>query len=418
MAKLHIQQAPPTTLPRRFLLSSPAWVMLAGALLVWDGPAALQSRWAPATLALVHVLTLGAWGNAMFGSLLQFLPAAAGVRVRGGVRAGVWLHALLNLGALLLACGFYGLHPAGLLTAAALLGGALVLLAGMLVPGLLQRVRELRHAHASAVLPAGVLLAIASAVVTGVFGIAMVPSLIGHGGLPLQPWVDAHAAWGLLGWMLGLLASVGGVAMPMFQGTQPVPSRAQWAWLCAVTVVLAVGTASLAVEGALLRAGIATCGFVFATAGLVLQARAPRMRNAWLVRSWRAGFVAVLAAALVLWLQGSALLTGVLLLGIAMPFLVGGMQLEIIAFLGWIELTRRCPRGVRLPTVQKLLPEREKASVYVAQLLAAAALLAALRWPAMARVAGGVLMAANALLLWRLFGVQRRVRDFVQALPA
>lgn len=416
MAKLHIQQAPPTALPRRFLLSSPAWVMVAGALLLWDGPAALQSRWAPQTLALVHVLTLGAWGNAMFGSLLQFLPAAAGVRVRGGARAGMWLHALLNLGAALLAVGFHRGHAGCLLAGAVLLGAAFALLAAMLLPGLLQRVRELRAACASAVLPAGVLLAMASALVTAAAGVAMVSVITGHGGLPLQPWVDAHAAWGALGWMLGLLASVGGVTMPMFQGTQPVPARAQGAWLWAIAVVLVMGTMWLDAGATPLRTGVAACGLVFALAGVILQARAPRTRNRWLVRSWRVGLVAVFAAAVLLWVRAPALLVGGLLLGIAMPLLISGMQLEIVPFLGWIELTRRCPRGVRLPTVQTLMPERDKAGVFAAQLLAAVLLLLALCWPQAARAAGMGLLASNALLLWRLLGVQRRVRAFVAGL--
>jgi hypothetical protein len=101
-----------------------------------------------------------------------------------------------------------------------------------------------------------------------------------------------------------------------------------------------------------------------------------------------------------------------------MPCFVGGMQLEIVAFLGWIELTRRCPRGVRLPPVQALLHDGEKAGVFAAQVVAAAALLAAVQWPGATRVAGSCLVAGNLLLLWRLHGVQRRVRDFVRAMPA
>jgi hypothetical protein len=78
MAKIALDQMPSPALPRRFLLSAPLWGMVAGALLVSDGALTLQTRWAPATLALalVHAFTLGVLGNAMFGSLLQF-PAAA-----------------------------------------------------------------------------------------------------------------------------------------------------------------------------------------------------------------------------------------------------------------------------------------------------------------------------------------------------
>jgi hypothetical protein len=118
VAKIAIDQAPPTALPRRFLLSASAWGFIAGALLFVDGEGALQTRWAPSTLAVVHALTLGLLGNAMSGSLLQFLPAAVGVRVHGGARLATLLHALLNLGALLLVAGFAQCGRTGYLRAA------------------------------------------------------------------------------------------------------------------------------------------------------------------------------------------------------------------------------------------------------------------------------------------------------------
>ena len=83
MPKLRLDQAPPATLPLRFLLAMPCWGMAGGVLLLVDADAALLSRWHPATLALVHVWTLGVLGNAMLGSLLQFLPAAVGASLRG-----------------------------------------------------------------------------------------------------------------------------------------------------------------------------------------------------------------------------------------------------------------------------------------------------------------------------------------------
>src|SRR6185312_17183962 len=107
MTKLRLDRAPAAPLPLRFLLTVPLWGVLAGVLLIVDGDVALRTRWQPATLALVHVFTLGVLGNVMFGSVLQFLPAAAGVRVRGGVRLGRLLHAVFNLGVLLLVAGLH-----------------------------------------------------------------------------------------------------------------------------------------------------------------------------------------------------------------------------------------------------------------------------------------------------------------------
>jgi hypothetical protein len=103
------------------------------------------------------------------------------------------------------------------------------------------------------------------------------------------------------------------------------------------------------------------------------------------------------------------------MLGIALPWLIAGMQMEITAFLGWIELHRRCGRGVRLLSVQALMTERHKAGVFIAQALAAWALLLASGWPTPlgARVAGFALAGSQALLCWRMLGVGRDVRAFV-----
>ena len=79
MVRLALERAPDVADPGRFLRSVPAWGARAGLMLLAEGGALLASRWSPATVAVVPVFTLGVLGNALFGSLLQFLPAAAGV---------------------------------------------------------------------------------------------------------------------------------------------------------------------------------------------------------------------------------------------------------------------------------------------------------------------------------------------------
>lgn len=410
MAKIAIDQAPPTALPRRYLLSASAWGFAAGALLLVEGGTVLQTRWAPSTLAMVHALTLGLLGNAMFGSLLQFLPAAAGTRVRGGARAATLLHVLLNFGVLLLVAGFHAMQPHALLAGGAVLALAFTQFAAMTLPDVLR-------AHGQRLLCAGIGAAIASALTTVALGVAMLFGLAGRGGLAPVAWADVHAGWGVLGWTLGLIAAVGAVVLPMFQGTRELPSKMQLAWMAMLGFVLSAGTVATAsgFGSSVLRFGAALCLGFFALSGLWLQWRAPRSRNAWLVRSWRAGFVALLGAALVLVLDGPAILCGALVLGIALPWLIAGMQMEIVAFLGWIELHRRCGRGVRLPSVQALLTERHKRAVFIAQSLSAWSLLLAAAWPTPlgARIAGLALAGSQALLCWRLLGVGRHVRAFV-----
>ncbi|MGN6512273.1 MAG: hypothetical protein ACTHKZ_01685 [Lysobacteraceae bacterium] len=411
MAKIALDLAPATALPRRFLLTAPCWGVAAGLLLVVDGDAALRSRWAPSTLALVHAFSLGLLGNAMFGSLLQFLPAALGARLWGGRRAGLALHGLLNAGAVLLVLGLHAMRPWLLLPAGCLLAGAFALLAALVLPGVLR-------ATGPVLVRAGVGQAVAAALLAAGLGVAMLHGLRGQG-LPGWPWINVHAGAGLLGWVAVLLASVARVVMPMFQGTRAVHARLQAAWLALVALVLAA--ALLAGEGAreaALRFGGAACLATAAGAGLWLQARPEHARNPWLLRCWRLGLGALLAAATGLALGAPALWVGTLALGIGFPALVAGMQLEIVAFLGWIDLYRGIPRGTRLPAVQRLLPEADKRRVVALQGGAAVALLAACAWPPLARVAGAVLCLAYGALGLALHGAGRRRAAFLRGTAA
>ena len=390
MPKLRLDRAPPATLPLRFLLAMPCWGMVGAVLLLVDADAALLTRWHPATLALVHAWTLGVLGNAMFGSLLQFLPAAAGVDLRGG-RGAPWLHVAFNLGVVLLVAGLHGQARWPLVAAGVLLPAGFLWLAAMVVPGLLAAAgeRSLRMGLGAA-LGSGVLAALAGGALALLLGARL-------------PWpraaVDVHAAWGVLGWMVLLLAAVGRVTLPMFQGTGSVPARAQGLWQVLVVAGLCVASGSHLASGRhALPLAVAAGGASFALAVLWLQWRVPPARRNALYLHWRAGLLALLAAACALG-AGRGLLAGVLALGIGLPLLVGGMALEIVPFVGWIALRRRVPRGVQLPGVQRLLPDRAKRRALLAQGIAAPLLVAAVLWPHawLVRLAAAAQFAAWAL---------------------
>jgi hypothetical protein len=394
MTRLALEQAPLVSLPRRFLLSAPLWGMAGGALLCVDGEALLLTRWHPVTLALVHIYTLGVLGNAMFGSLLQFLPVAAGVRVRGLDRLGPLLHVLLNLGVLLLVSGLYAGWTTALVAGGIVLPFAFALLCAMTLPGIITAVGQ-------RLLRSGFGMALGSALLTALLGgwlalrlggVLVVP-------VPVPALVDVHAGWGFLGWVIVLLGTVSPVVMPMFQGTSTVPAPIHAVWLSGLLLALLAGTWWWlgAGDGVVLRLGVTLCVLLFASAGLWLQWRAPRPRHGPLWWSWRAGLIALLLAASTLAApvrEGRLALA--LGLGVALPLLVNGMALEIVAFLGWIELHRRVGRGVQLPGVQRLLPDREKHGALLLQLPLAVLLPAAVLWPSwwLARSAGLAMLLA------------------------
>ena len=217
-----------------------------------------------------------------------------------------------------------------------------------------------------------------------------------------------------------LLASVARVVMPMFQGTGTLPARVQALWLGGALVMLsgAAWCRLTHADGRWLAGTVTLHAMLFAGAALWLQWRAPRQRRGPLLWSWRAGLIVLLLAALVL-VAGprGGLLAAVLGLGIALPLLLLGMALEIVAFIGWIELHRVCGRGVQLPGVQRLLPDSDKLGVLLAQLplllLPAAAL-----WPSawLARAAGLALLFAWLGVWSALRGVRRRAHGFLLAL--
>ena len=371
---LDLERAPPVAVPRRFFASVPAWGVVAGALLASDAGGAVASRRHPATLAATHAFALGDLGPAIFGGLMQFLPAAAGVRVRWIDRLGLPLHAALNLGIVLLVTGLRLAEPRALAGAAAVLAGAFALLAAMTLPGLLAAAKHrlLRAGIAAAVVAALTTATLGASIALALAGVVVPPA-------PLPRLVDAHAAWGIVGFVLLLTASVARVVMPMFQGAS-APSRAALAtWSAAVVAVLIAGSWRRVQGGddTWLRNGAAGAALAFATAVAWLQLRTRAARNRPLRAFWRAGAIALAAAALAL-LAGDGLPAGALALGVALPLITIGMQLEIGVFLGWIELVRSARRGT--PPLRALMPARDRVVVLVALLVAGTlTALAALR---------------------------------------
>ena len=216
MSGLAFASAPRPSLPMRFLVAALAWGAVAGLWLAWQGEIALLSRWTPATLVLVHVFALGLLGNAMLGSLVQFLPVAAGSPLPG-TRVVPWLHAAFNAGLALLLATLAASSHALALPAGGLLDGSLAIFA------LLALVAVIRGKGAR-VVREGIGLALLALIVTAALGLLLLAARTGWRGPAAAGMVDVHAAFGVIGWVLGLLAAVGGVTLPMLQGTRALPA--------------------------------------------------------------------------------------------------------------------------------------------------------------------------------------------------
>lgn len=418
MASLALERAPAASLPLCYLRLAPVWGLFA-ALLLWHyGATVFASRWALPTVALVHVFTLGVLGNAILGSLLQFLPVVAGAQLRMRRRLSTLLPISYNLGLAGLVCGLLRwpalLAPSGLLLALTMTFYSVSALAG------------LRFDGRQTVLRLGLALALLALLIAAVFGLLLAAALSGLISVPMAALTDSHAAIGLLGGGLLLAGAVGSVVLPMFQGTAAVPKHWLALWMAGLVATLAAAVvlrlANILDNMALLLA-VPVAAFAFAV--LALQARAPHRRNGTLVGFWRLGALALLAATMfsllaTRWPESrSAMVAAVLGIAVALPALVLGMLLEIAAFLGWLDLQGSRVRGHRLPSVDALFPESRKARVLVLHVTSAFALAAAAAWPGGASVsfAASVLAAAYGLTAFELLVLWQRTRRAARGVP-
>ena len=405
---LSLDQSPPLRTVLRFFLCTPLFALLAGALLAWQGDAALQSRWAPATLALTHLFTLGALGMSMAGALIQILPVVAGVVLPRGQVMAPAVHALLAAGTLALAAGFLLAQPWLFRAALAMLVPALLWLCGCVAVALWEP-----QAEGAAPMLGTVRLALAALVVTVVLAAMLGTAFAWPGSaapLPLVLATNLHAMWGVFGWGGLLVAGVAFQVVPMFQVTPLYPALVHQRLGVAVFLLLVASSAG-ALPAALLLAYACFAGVTFRLLG---QRKRPEPDAMTLF--WRLS-MGSLAVCLLLWLvpvrlAGSAqpLALGALAIVGFLYSAINGMLYKIVPFLVWHHLQEQAPRGQRTAGVKHLIPDARARAQFWAQAAALILLLAACWFPAsLARPAGLALAASAIWLAWNLAGAARAI---------
>lgn len=417
-AGLSLDQAPPIRVPFAFFIAAPLFVVLAGALLAWQGPVALLTRWSPAALALTHLVALGFLTQVMAGALFQMLPVLAGSRVPGAIWVAPLAQVSLVLGTLSLCVGLQWGGAAWLVLGAGSLGLGLSVF--MVAVGMaLARARGVARTLWAMRLALGALLA------TLLLGWMLVSIVLGAPIPGLTHWVDLHLGWGLLGWVGMLIMGVGYQVVPMFHVTPAYPA---WLTRLAAPLVL-MGLLVATAVTATGQGGVAHWGFALSVAVLVLfaavtldrQRRRERPRVDVTLLYWWSAMLAVLAAAVGWAMGGRSEPVGVLLLiavGVGLPT---GMLFKIMPFLSWFHLQHRQVSArrfdVRLPHMQLFMPERLARIQFALHLSALLSLMTVALWPDMTAAAwlarlGGLLLAAAALLLsWLQLGCYRRYRE-------
>ena len=418
-ALLSFEKAPPFAAPLRFFLTAPLFGMLAGLLLLWDGPAVFASRWSPGALAATHLITIGFMMQAMLGALIQILPVVAGVNIPQSLNISRGLHLGLSSGALLLAAGFVLGMPDLLILAASML--ALSIASFLLVVGF-----AMFLVKPTSPTIRGIKLAMFGMAGVLALGVVLVMALARGWPIPLIALTDLHVAWGLGAWGGVLLAAVAYVVVPMFQLTPGYPARLSWVFPWLMLACLALW--SIAVLTAMPRVGdvaqglVCLLGILFSGFTLRLQSRRRRARADATYHYWQLGlccaiFALIMGLTATVWpaLAERAewpLLLGLLLLVGGFISFIAGMFYKIVPFLAWMHLQSLGEGKVMAPAMNKILAETLMQRQMLSHVVAFSALVAAVFIPEwMARTAGFAFMVSNGFLLWNLLGATHRYRQ-------
>ncbi|HEC84985.1 MAG TPA: hypothetical protein ENI48_07080 [Thioploca sp.] len=423
-AHLALEQTPPLSVPLRFFLTAPLFGLLAGLLLLYDGPLFFSNRWSPETLALTHLLTLGFITMVMFGAMLQLLPILVASPVPKPILVSTVLHILLRLGSLTLAAGFLTAEQTLLMRSAiVLLGLAFFGFIGV-VGYCLVRVKG-----RSPIITA-MRLAVSALTITAVLGLGLA-MLFGYGiALPLPlALTDIHLTWGLIGWVGLLVMGVSYQVVPMFQITPHYPpSLASWLTLFIFIMLLLwtplyflVNFSQLLTTVPHLLIGLIGLGLsVFAIATLRLQARRLRKLPDVTLNYWRVGMIGLLLS-VVLWLVGVfwqnlaakpfyPVLLGVLFLGGFVLPVIQGMLYKIVPFLVWLHLQNqqlnvlKTLKMVKTPNMKQIIPDKQTRRQFWVYFVALGFSIGAALWPSgLSHAAGGVLIVSFLWLGYNLY---------------
>ena len=416
-AGLSFEQAPSFSLPLRFFLTAPLFLLAAGVLII-ASPETLASRWAPASLALTHALTLGFLAMVMLGALLQMLPVVAGSPLPTP-RLVAWLtHLPLGLGTVALMSGFLSGTPVAFGIAIALLGAGIAV---FLVAAGISLARAV-----TSVTVTGMRLAGAALAITLLLGLTLALLRAGWwmpaAETTAKAAAAAHVAFGLLGWVLLLVVGVAYQVVPMFQITPPYPPRlTRWLSGALFALLLLHAAAPLFFPAAafLIDAALAGGILLFAVATLRLQSRRRRKLPDVTLDFWRLGMASLIACVVVwlvaqvwpAWAKSGAypLLLGVLFIGGFAISVVTGMLYKIVPFLAWFHLQAQLQaRAGTIPTMREMIAERQTRWQFYLHLAASALLVGAVLWSPLTIAAGSVLALSALLLGLNLWSAVRR----------
>jgi hypothetical protein len=402
---LSFEEGPSLSVPLRFFLTAPLFAIAAAAVMLWYGPAALLSRWAMPTLAATHLMTLGFLAMNMVGALMQILPVVAGVNLLAPKRTASVVFLLLGAGTVALSAAFLFFIPALFGVAGLLLGGAFLWLLVSIVPGL----RRCTPGSAAATVNT-IRLALMSLLVTVSLGLTLAVGLGWSLSWPVLQITDAHAAWGLVGWVGLLLMGVGFQVIPMFQATPVYPRAASFPLASLLAAMLAAWSLTALFDGEWVESLRSVLGFIilgsvfgFAVVTLWLLQRRRRPAAEATTLFWRVSMASLAACAPVYLshLESRPLLLGILLIAGCGFSAVNGMLYKIVPFLLWYDLQSRSGLDRKsVPSIRLLSDDARARQQFWLHLASLLLLVGAAMVPEFLARAAALMFGMSCLRLW------------------
>ncbi|MDH5631894.1 MAG: hypothetical protein OEZ10_02770 [Gammaproteobacteria bacterium] len=357
-ASLSLQQTPAFSVPIPFILSAPAFGMLAALVLLWFGPEPFFNRWSAESLAVTHMLTLGFLLMTMVGAMQQLLPVLLGTPVPAARLFSVSVYFGLLTGIASLVSAWLTGFSLLFVSASVLLGLSIFLF--IVMSGHCLAVSVSAHATRTTML-----LALGALLVTVVLGTGLSITSAGAGSIFTRELTSLHMNWGLTGWVILLLMAVAYQVIPMFQITREYPlwHRKALAWTAVTGLVLmTIGQSFfepwLALSGNIV---VALVIMMFSATSLVLLWSRKRKLKDVGVLFWYLAFTSMMLAC-VLWLardrlglEANDMLLGVVLVVGSFCSAANGMMYRIVPFIAWLHLNLiRQQQGLPQSTVPNM----------------------------------------------------------------
>jgi len=430
LSGLSFDDMPPLDIPLRFHLTAPVFGIAAAGFLLFEGPAAWTSRWTAGSLGATHLLTLGFMVMVMIGSLFQIIPVITGRAVPATKLIAPVIHIALSLGVIALASAL--IRPSSLAFKAAITLLAIAF-ATFIVP-FVWRVMSIRRGGDSVFTIRLAALSLLGTVGVGVY------LAVGHTWpaleIPFRSWTDTHVLWGLFGWVPLLVMGVSYQVIPMFHVAPAFDSRlARGIPLVTFVSLLLLSHA----RSAYLVTPFVTCLclalIAYAVTALRVIARRRRKRSDPTIGFWRLALGSLALGASFLWFsmgtplrlpllaeaRAPLLLGAIMVFGFACSVIIGMLQ-KIVPFLVFLHLQRQSltkPMAMMLiPKMNDVIFDRDARWQLRLHIAACIAVLVALIWPALGRIAALCLMLDFGWLLRDLLLASARYRRISRAIEA